>query len=53
MTSGRRPDTTTYTTAGGIHVTRQRQAIDAHAAIAELIDQLDTDDIGKIPLAQL
>ena len=42
MTSGRRPDTTTYTTAGGIHVTRQRQAIDAHAAIAELIDQLDT-----------
>jgi anthranilate synthase len=31
-----------YTTAGGIAVTRQRQVIDAHAAIDELIDRLDT-----------
>jgi anthranilate synthase len=37
-----RPDTTSYTTSGGIHVTRERQTIDAHAAIEELIDQLDT-----------
>src|SRR5688572_12378325 len=41
-----RPDTplmtTSYTTAGGIAVTRQRQSIDAHAAIDELIDILDT-----------
>jgi anthranilate synthase len=36
------PMTTSYTTAGGIAVTRQRQAIDAHAAIDELIDLLDT-----------
>src|SRR6187402_2326384 len=39
------PDTplaTSYTTAGGISVTRERQAIDAHAAIDELIDLLDT-----------
>jgi anthranilate synthase len=34
--------TTSYTTAGGIAVTRQRQAVDAHAAIDELIDVLDT-----------
>jgi anthranilate synthase len=39
------PDTplaTSYTTAGGISVTRERQAIDAHAAIDELIGLLDT-----------
>ncbi|HTV20799.1 MAG TPA: anthranilate synthase component I [Polyangiaceae bacterium] len=43
MTSAEgRSDTSTYTTAGGLEVTRQRQAIDAHAAIEELIDVLDT-----------
>jgi anthranilate synthase len=39
------PDTPlalSYTTLGGIAVTRQRQVIDAHAAIDELIDRLDT-----------
>src|SRR6187549_352468 len=39
------PDTplaTSYTTAGGISVTRERQAIDAHVAIDELIGLLDT-----------
>jgi anthranilate synthase len=36
------PLTTSYTTGGGIAVTRQRQVIDAHAAIDELIDVLDT-----------
>src|SRR5688572_20274449 len=37
-----RPDTSSYTTAGGIHVTRERRAIDAQAAIDELIEVLDT-----------
>jgi anthranilate synthase len=37
-----RPDTSSYTTAGGLHVTRERGAIDAHAAIEELIDALDS-----------
>jgi anthranilate synthase len=37
-----RPDTSSYTTLGGIHVTRERRAIDAQAAIEELIDSLDT-----------
>jgi len=37
-----RPDTASYTTEGGIHVTRERRSIDAHAAIDELIDLLDT-----------
>jgi anthranilate synthase len=39
------PSSTTavsYTTAGGLHVTRERSAIDAHAAIEGLIDLLDT-----------
>jgi anthranilate synthase len=36
------PLTTQYTTAGGIRVSRSREAIDAHAAIGELIDRLDT-----------
>lgn len=37
-----RPDTSSYTTAGGIHVTRERRGIDAQAAIDELIEVLDT-----------
>src|SRR5690606_19960069 len=37
-----RSDTSSYTTEGGIHVTRERRAIDAQAAIEELIDRLDT-----------
>jgi anthranilate synthase len=37
-----RSDTSSYTTLGGIHVTRERRAIDAQAAIEELIDSLDT-----------
>jgi anthranilate synthase len=37
-----RPDTSSYTTAGGIYVTRERRAIDAQAAIDELIEVLDT-----------
>jgi len=39
------PDTplaTSYTTAGGIAVTRRRESVDAHVAIGELIDLLDT-----------
>ena len=39
------PDTsksTSYVTAGGIAVTRWQDAVDAQAAIGELIEQLDT-----------